>query len=270
VTHTDARTIWLDGRYVREDHAEVRATSRTVTAGLGLFETIRIVRGAAPLLDRHLARLVAAHREATARGVDLVDPSSRDWPHILAVLARRNHLRSGAARILIGDGFALATCDRLPRGLERERREGLALGRIRLAWPMAHLKTSSRAALVLAEASARGEVALEGPGAQLTETSRANLFVVTARGLETAAEPSALPGIAREIVLEEAHRLGIPVRLRAPRWGERGSWHEVFTANALRGIRPVRSIDAHAFPLPGARSITSRLSRRLDRHMGLR
>lgn len=265
-----AQIVWLDGRYVREDRAGVCPASRTLTAGLGLSETIRIVRGAAPLLDLHLARLVAAHREVLGRGVALADPSNRDWPRILGVLARRNRLRDGAARIMIGDGFSLATCDRLPAGLERERREGVALARVRMDWPMAHLKTTSRAALSLAEADAQGEILLESRRSELTETSRASFFVVTAGGLETAPEAGALPGIGRAILLAEAERVGIPVQLRAPRWKERGSWHEVFTANALRGIRPVRSIDAHAFPLPGARSLTARLSRRLDRHLGLR
>ena len=240
------------------------ATCLTLTFGVGLYETLRLVGGVAPLLDLHLERLRGACCELGLR------PNAHDWAGILAELAARNRIRNGRAKILVGDGFELVTCGRLPRGLAEERRRGISLKSAAFQRPAAQLKDTSRLALWAAERSLDAEVLLISDRRQLLETTRANLFVVTERGLETAPTSRVLPGVARSLVLELARGMGVSVRLRAPSLRQRSRWREVFVSNALRGVRPVRRIDALAFPPPAATSLTRRLQRSLDERMGLR
>ncbi len=255
--------VWLSGRFLRANVARVPATSAAVTHGLGLFESMRLVRGELPLLDLHLARL-----RTSCMGMGL-DADVADWRAVTAELAARNRMKSGVVRITLARDFALASCRRLPRGLAAERERGISLGTAPIARPAASLKSTSRADLWLAERAAGGEVALLGPGRRLLETSLANLFIVSRRGLETAPAPHVLPGIARGLVVELARGLGVPVRLRAPRLAERAQWREAFATNAVRGVRPVVRIDAATLPLPGSGSLTRQLQKALDQRMRL-
>ena len=173
------------------------------------------------------------------------------------------------ARITLAPDFTLATCRPLPRGLRAERARGIKLSSAPLSRPAAALKTTSRADLWLAERASGGEVALLGSGGRLLETSVANLFVVSARGLETAPAPGVLPGIARGLILELARGLGLAIRLRAPRLAERATWREVFATSAVRGVRPVVRLDARVLPLPGGESVTRLLQKGLDQRMRL-
>ena len=258
------RTVWLSGRFVAEEQARVPATSLTVTAGVGLYETLRLVSGVAPLLDLHLARLHSAYAALGMR------PQPHDWSRILSQLAARNRIRNGQARIVVGDGFELATCAPLPRGLAKERKQGISLETVRLERTAAALKGTSRLALWLAERSAGREVLLVSARGQVLETTRANLFVVTDRGLQTASTSQVLPGIARGLVVELAKQMGIAVQLRAPSIRERSHWHEVLVTNALRGIRPVCRIAGFEFPPPRADSVTRHLQHSLDARMRVR
>jgi para-aminobenzoate synthetase/4-amino-4-deoxychorismate lyase len=134
---------------------------------------------------------------------------------------------------------------------------------------LAQFKDTSRLALWAAERSLGAEVLLVSARRQLLETTRANLFVVSGRGLETAPATRVLPGVARGLVLELARSMGVTVQLRAPSLRQRARWLEVFVSNALRGIRPVRRIDTLRFVAPSASSLTRRLQRGLDERMGL-
>ncbi len=256
-------TVWLSGRFMSEERARIPASCLTLTFGVGLYETLRLVHGVAPLLELHLARLRGACNRLGLR------PKQRAWAEVLAELATRNRIRNGRAKILVGDGFELATCTRLPRDLADERREGIALKSVPLERNLAQFKDTSRLALWAAERSLGAEVLLVSARRQLLETTRANLFVVSERGLETAPATRVLPGVARGLVLELARGMGVTVQLRAPSLRQRARWLEVFVSNALRGIRPVRRIDTLRFAAPSASSLTRRLQRGLDERMGL-
>jgi branched-subunit amino acid aminotransferase/4-amino-4-deoxychorismate lyase len=258
------RTVWLSGRYLPEERAKVPATSSTLSLGIGLYETLRLVDSRAPLLDLHLERLCTSCK---AVGLPL---AHEPWDAILAGLALRNRIRNGRARITIGDRFRLATCARLPRGLEQEREKGISLTTVRWQRPGAGLKDISRMSLWLAERSTEAEVLLLSPHGRALETSRSNLFVLTENGLQTAPTPDVLPGIARGLVVELAGELGIPVRFRAPALREPPRWKEAFVTNALRGVRPVVDIDGRRLRRAGGRSVMRALQRGLDRRMQLR
>src|SRR5262249_35417075 len=151
-------------------------------------------------------------------------------------------LADGVGRITLGDGFALLALAPLPEELAVQRSRGIALPLLELVRPRAHLKSTSRLDLELAEGDAGGEGLLLDRDGRALETTRANFFAVTDRGLETAPVPDVLPGIARELLLELAAERGLEVRQTAPRLVDLARWREAFASNAPRGVRPVFSI----------------------------
>ncbi len=255
--------VWLSGRFVAADRARVSVSSRALTHGEGVFETLRVVKSHAPLAALHAARL------ATACHTLGIAPPDEDWDAVIHGLAERNRQSTGVARITLSHDFVLVTLAALPRGLAAQRQSGIGLESVRIRWGVAAIKSTSRLPLVLAEGPERDEVLLRGERGQLLETSRSNFFAVTDSGaVETAPSPSVLPGIARGLVVELARGFGACVRLKAPRAGNLGRVHEAFVTNAVRGVRPVHSIDGTTI---GVRpdSLTFRLQKAIDQRMGL-
>ncbi|MCE2392835.1 MAG: aminotransferase class IV [Proteobacteria bacterium] len=257
---TSPNTVWLSGRFLTEDEARVPVSSRTLTLGLGLYESFRVAGGKAPLLDLHLARLERSAREA---GLQL---DAFDWEEALEGLARRNRRADGRGRLTLGDGFVLLTLGPLPADLELEQREGIEL-RTREASRTAEHKSTARFDLELLERQERGETLRVDPDGEALETTRANFFALRNGALETASPPAVLPGIARALVCELAALRGLPVSPRPPRLSERGAWQEAFVSNAVRGIRPVARLDGAPLPLGGPGSVTRSLQTALNERL---
>jgi len=254
---------WLSGRFVREQEALVPGASRSVSSGLGVFETLRVRNGQALLLARHLARL---EKSATALGL-WTGPF--DAAGTLAELCQRNGLDDAFGRITLGEEFAHICVSPLPPDLEEQRTAGIRLPVISLTRALPGLKSTSRIELEMAERSAGGEVLLSRSRNELLETTRANFFAVSERGLETAMQLDVLPGIARQLVLEIAAKRGLAVLEAAPRLETRERWKEAFATNSPRGIRPVVEVDgAEVTRAPGP--ITLELQRCFDELSGLR
>jgi branched-subunit amino acid aminotransferase/4-amino-4-deoxychorismate lyase len=242
----------------------IPAASVSVTQGVAVYESLRLVDGAAPLVERHARRIADGCAQ-----LGWPEPS-QDWNEIVRALCAERGQREGRARILIGDGFALVTCGPLPATLERERNEGIELRTTHLAHATHTFKSASRLALWQAERDAGGEVALCEPQGALLETSRANLFAATDTRLWTAAADRVLPGVARALVIEIAAELRLDVIAQAPDLRRLPSDVELFATNAVRGLRPVARIDGHALSVPASASATTRrVQRALDARMGL-
>lgn len=229
----------IDGAFTSERDARVPATSATVLRGVGVFETLRIARGAAPLGEEHRTRLLCAAAE-----LGLPVPAL-DWIDLSRELAARNGADEGVVRWTLGDGFGLLTFRPLPESLPRELAQGIALPIALAARELASLKTCSRAPLETLEQRAGGEVLLM-QGTELLETTRSNLFVCHEGTLWTAPPDRVLPGIGRSWALGCARAWGIDVMERPPQraWLEAAA--EVFVTNAVRGPRPVRAVDGRS------------------------
>ena len=254
--------VWHSGALLEADRVAIPATSLSLTQGLGAYETLRLVGGRAPLLDRHLERLAGTCARMGLPGAE------QDWEMALGELSRACELPDARARITIGDGFQLATCGPLPSELSPERREGIALETSTAQPARAELKSVSRFSLLDAERAAGGEVMLVSPSGAWLETSRASVFAWIGDALWTAPPPLALPGIARAGLLEIAGAQGIDVILEPPSAASKWDTEvvEVFTTNAVRGLRPVRMLSGRPLPI---RERTRSLQRLLDRWMGL-
>ena len=163
----------------------------------------------------------------------------------------------------MGDGFLLITWRPLPAGLERERRDGVALRAVEHARELPSLKTTSRAALVGLERRAGGEVLLARRG-ELLETSRSNLFLYRDGILWTAPADCVLPGVARGWVLERARARDLAVVEQAPARPPQGSPADLFLSNAVRGIRRVAALDGARLEL-AAGALSEQLQSDFDR-----
>jgi branched-chain amino acid aminotransferase len=207
--------------------------------GVGLFETIRVRRGAPLRLEAHLQRLAAG-----ARFLGLEPPP--EPPEVLAFLAARTGCRglaSGALRLLAVDRSLLVTVapwapdlpDRIELGVSRHIR------RISGS-PLHGFKTLSclENRLLDREAAGRGlfEVLALNEDGRITDGGRTNVFLALGgRLLTPAAADGALPGVARRTLLEAG--LAQEAALTPD---DLAGAEAVLLTNALRGGVPVHAL----------------------------
>lgn len=257
--------IWLDGELVTADRARIPVVDAALQHGVGLFETMRVIGGAVPLWERHLARL---RRSGVALGLDVAGarlPSREE----LGVFLRTNGLETGVVRLTVSGGFESrapvswlmwrAMPEVGPGGVRIEGRfcladdDEMARHKTLNQWRRRRLMESCRAVGV----DERIGVTSDG---RIWEAIWANLFVVRGGVVETPTlEGPVLPGVMRGLVIERAAEAGIPVQETDLRDldGE-----EVFLTNAVRGVIPVWSCEGRIRPAPGP--ITRRLQSEIE------
>ncbi|UPG88597.1 aminodeoxychorismate lyase [Luteibacter aegosomaticola] len=248
------------------DTSAVSAADRGFTYGDGLFETLRVVEGRAPLWPRHAARL--------AHGCERLRLPPPDLAAIHTEIARLCHgLPDAVVRLTLSRGvgergYALPLEPRptlvvaaSPLALDSgAAHDGIAvrLCDIRLACQpiLAGLKHLNRLEQVLARAEwtdpAIGEGLLCDPEGEVVCATAANLFAVLDGELVTPpVDQCGVAGVARAEIL--ALRAVTVARLSLPRLLEAS---EVFLTSAVRGILPVRALGARTWqPGPVARAL---------------
>jgi branched-subunit amino acid aminotransferase/4-amino-4-deoxychorismate lyase len=255
--------IWVRGEIVPEELPIVPAGDRIFEHGLGLFETLRVLRGAAPLLPRHLARLT---RSAGQLGLPLDRATLPDAGSIHRLLLA-NHL-AGDAMIRItlsggtsvgGAGVVWMRAAPLPspppaRGVT----VALAAWTLAEGDPLARHKTlnywTRRLAYEQGQAHGADEVLFATPDGRYWEGSRTNLFLVFEGSLRTTGlEGPVLPGIMRGRVLELAPSVGLLPAPVEPGFSaaELAAADEVFLTNAVRGVVPVGRLPGRTLEAPG-------------------
>lgn len=266
------------GFLVPAAQATVPARDRGLLLGDGLFETIRIVDGRAPLLVQHL------HRLATGCGLLRMPAPPADLADALDALIRTNHGEVGFARITVTRGsgqrgyeppaaaepliiidvgpwhapdrpftVCLAEHPILPHPILRKIKHTSALPRVFLR----------------DEARRRGaqEALLVNTGEYLVEGVATNLFWVRQNVVYTPdLAQGGLPGVARDFVLSAG-----AVTQGAFKPGVLAQADEVFLTNALMGpigvATLIRGEAPRQWPAPGP--ITVKLQQAWRRHLGI-
>jgi branched-chain amino acid aminotransferase len=273
--------VWHQGALRPIEAVRIDPTDRGFTLADGLFETMRARDGRVLRLERHWARL--------SEGARLLDiPLPLDAPG-LAAAARELLLANGFAR---GEAALRLTLTRGPgpRGLLPPERPTPTL--LLAGFPAPEPAPPVRAVLVkgvrrnelspasrikslayldqllaLREAVAAGgeEALLCNTAGRLACASTANLFlVVEGRVWTPSVGEGALPGVTRAVLLERARAQGIfAVEAEVPRHLLARA-EEIFTTNALRGIRAVASVDGRALAGPCPGPLTRRLQELLE------
>jgi branched-subunit amino acid aminotransferase/4-amino-4-deoxychorismate lyase len=119
-----------------------------------------------------------------------------------------------------------------------------------------HAKTGDRKLAVQATRAAQAlgfyEALRVAPDGRVLEGATSTVFGVRAGTLITPPiEAGVLAGITRAKVLEQAGRLGVPVRLGTFLQSELADLDEVFITSSSRGVVPVRQIDTLTYAAPG-------------------
>jgi len=263
-----------------------RRTARPLPAGLragdGVFETLRTFGGRPFLLERHLARLREGSRALGLAPVPSVAALRRACEEALSEAGGTGSSSEWIVRPMVyaAEGGPRLEVEVEPlRSAPGRRGGGLVVGVASYPHPGAYLTPRRTSAPVkwlargplahaLREARANGwdEALLEGPDGELVEGTRSNLLaVVNGRLVAPGAESHALPGITREVVLEDARRLGIAIEEHAVGRVELRAASELCVTSSLLGVAPIsRLVGRRWAPLPQGPTLVAELSRRYD------
>lgn len=243
---------WLDDGPVA-GAGQVSALDAGLRSGWGVFETLRAHGTATLALDRHLDRLV----EGAGR-LGITADAERIRAALQHTLAAARDVHEVAARVTLTAGpvdptawpatptgaptliITLHPAPPLPRPAAR------AVTVTARRWP-ADVKSTSYVASVIAsqEAQAAGaDTAVLCDGDELLETAEGNLMAVIDGTLVTPeADGRLLPGVTRGLVLEQAQRLGVPVRTGPLQRDAVAEAEVVLVSSAVSGLRTVGELD---------------------------
>jgi D-alanine transaminase len=252
--------VYLNGQFLPRSEAKLSVDDRGFFFGDGIYEVTRVVRGHLFEWGRHARRLARGLRELR------IDPGI-SIDEILAVqerLIRENNLLDGQGTIYlqITRGAAPRTHHFPPPGTpatvflsasafnppNEKRAKGVAVVTYPdYRWSRCDLKTVNLLPAVMAKQAAADADAFESVfvrGAVVTEGSHTNVFGVI--GGEVRTYPNSnwvLPGVTRDVVVELARELGIPVSETPIYVHELPTLEECFLTGTTSDIMPVVSID---------------------------
>ena len=260
-------SIWLDGKFVAWDDAQVHITAHCLHYGTGVFEGVRsyeTAKGAAVFrLDAHMKRF---KNSAEIYQID-IPYSVNELGQTTLELVARNKLANAYIRPIAFNGvYSLDVWPRdcpvvvaiaaWPRG-EYLGRKGIEEG-VRVMFSSVRrfhssmIPTSGKACgqyinsvLAVQEAQKNGfdEAILLNMEGDVAEGSGENLFLVKDGKLITNdADASILMGITREAILQIANDKGVPVEIRAITQDEVLSADELFFSGTAVEVTPIRQV----------------------------
>lgn len=255
------------GRLVDPETPVLHADDRGAMLGDGVFETVEVLNGDAPLWPEHEARLraaaaalrlpvpwSAAELRAAVRTVATAIAAARAVARVVVTRGRgsRGYAPPAVARptllVQLFDAPSAPPPWRLAV-LDAPRTDSAAL-----TWTHKTLAAAERVrAAAMARTRGAHEGLLLGPRAALACTTAANLFWVRGGTLYTPHPRCGLrPGVARGFVLRLAPELGLRPREGCYPLAALDEADEVFATNALIHVQPVVEVIGRRTWAPGA------------------
>ena len=274
--------IFLNDRFVQKDQALISVFDHGFLYGAGVFETLRAYGKRIYLLDRHLARL---RRSCELIGLTPSIPEEK-WASLLAEILHRNNLVDALLRITISRGAGPPGLDSLPdaqpttvifaRPLPNfppdlwNHGVRLVVVGIRRNLPSAlppEIKSLNYLNNILAKQEATQAQAFDGlmlnAHGYLAECTTSNVFFIKSKQLYTPAlESGILPGLTREVVIQLASELGLPVEEGNYSPDQLVQADECFITNTGFEIMPVREVGNSKIGPSSPGPITKRLQDR--------
>lgn len=246
------RWAYFNGEIVPAERALVRADSGAVY-GRGLVETMRSYDGRLLRFGAHYERLLAG---AAVLGID-VGASMGDLEGALVAVLERNGVKDARLRLIVTDdgperASIIAIAGQLLEGRDALRERGMSAviseTRRNEMSPLSRIKSLQRVDDQLAREAARGqgadEAILLNTRGEVAEGSVSNVFVVSDGRLVTPSiESGALPGIARQVVLEIAAASGIEAREQAVSVEALRAAGELFITNSVIEVAALTRLD---------------------------
>jgi branched-chain amino acid aminotransferase len=261
-------SIWMDGKFVPWDSAQVHVTTHCLHYGTGVFEGIRSYEtpdGTAVFrLDAHLKRFFNS-----AALYEMEIPYSQELLHqTILELVGRNKIGNGYIRPLAFYGaYSMSvwpkgapvsvTLIAFPRG-EYLGKEGIERG-VRVMFSSTRrfhssmIPTAGKACgqyinsvRAVQEAFRKGydEAILLNAEGTVAEGSGENLFIVkNGTVITNEADASILMGITRDAILTIARDLGLPVEVRTMTRDDVLKADEVFFSGTAVEVTPIREVD---------------------------
>lgn len=255
-----AELVYLNGALVPRSEAKVSVFDFGFLYGYGLFETMRAYRGKIFLLDRHIKRLLTSAKEI---GIDSA-LSQQGLEKACADTVEANGLRKARVRLTVTKGapgaFPGVSTKSTPTVLvtardykplsdsvyEKGFKACISSWRRDSRSPLSRLKTTNYLLSLLAkgEAEAVGfdEALLLNERGSIAEGSTSNVFFVDSGLVTPPVASGILPGIARQVVLELAEKLGIEVVEKEVRLADLSRFNEAFLTNSIMEIMPLITI----------------------------
>jgi 4-amino-4-deoxychorismate lyase len=258
--------VWING----SDQGRIDPADRGLAYGDGLFETIRITRGRALLLEAHLGRLMAG---AEALGIELNETVVRDdYEHFLQLCPEACITKIVVTRGCSGRGYLpepgapttlVFSSHPLPSYPDSYQTAGISAGicslQLAVQPRLAGIKHLNRLEQVLLRSETAAlqvqEALVCDSRGYVIEGVSSNVFMVHGGRLHTPAiETAGVRGVMREAILCKADQEGSP--------GIEGHYlpsdflaaDEVFFCNSVNGVWPVHTLaDRHWSPGPVSR-----------------
>lgn len=261
--------VWLNGAVVPREEAKVSIFDAGFTLGDGVWEGIRLHKGALVFLDAHLERLFAG---ATRIGLE-IGMDREEIRAALRALLEANAMEDGVhIRLMVTRGLK-ATVNQDPRNalgkptvaITAEYKapaphlavRGLSLFVVSVRCTPAtmfdmRLNSHSRLNLITAllEAIAAGadEALMLDPHGFVSSCNATNFFFVRDGEVLTSTGDYCFHGITRRHVIELCHAHAIPIRLTDSTLSDLGRAQEAFVTGTTGGVIPVREIDGVRLP----------------------
>lgn len=279
--------VFLDGTFLDHDEAKISVNDRGFLFGDGVYEVVRSHDGELVEPERHWRRLGRSLRALAIGHAEWLGDME------LSQLARRlvaeNGLESGPALVYLQvtrgaawprthhfppadtppTVYASAARFQIPDALRARGARVITVPDIR--WARCDIKSVNLLPNVLAKQQATAAGADEAVFVRngvVTEASTANVFAVVDDVIRThPATPQILGGITRELVIEAAESLGLPLDPTPIFADDLPRASELFFTNTTHDVMPVVRVDEQVIgsgkPGPIANRLMSELARRL-------
>ncbi len=250
--------VYLNGDWIPAEEARVSVFDRGFTFGDGVYEVIPVYGHRPFRLNAHLQRL---RQSMTAVGMS-DKKLAVDWDTVTTRLADSLSSGDGTVYLQISRGAAprqhgfpanapmTVLAYARPAAIETVKgplREATAILRDDIRWTRCDIKTTSLIAnvLLVQEALQAGaDEALLVRDGYVNEGAVSNVFIVRDGRLITAPPNHLiLGGITRDVIIELAHAIGIPVIEIAPRRAELLEADEVLITSSGREVTAVTRVD---------------------------
>lgn len=259
--------IWVNGELKPRDQAVVSVFDSGFVLGDGIWEGLRIHRGRAAFLGRHLDRLFEGAKAialdigldraelTNAIGRTLEANSMTDGVHVRLMVTRgMKRTPYQDPRVTVGPATVVIIAEyKAPKPEVVDRGITLFTVHVRRPYPdvvdpklNSHSKLNDITACIQAYTAGADEALMLDPHGFVATCNSTHFFIVRGGELWTSTGDYCLGGITRSVVLEVARAAGIEARERNFSLTDVYGADEAFVTGTFAGLVPVRQIDGRS------------------------